>query len=98
MENEDTKLQQQQNRNRMLQIIIRLLLRYILEGLIIAMVAYYIPILYKTSLKTPTVNEIFSIGLTASLTMMILDFFSQKTGIGLRLGAGFGIGKGLVNL
>jgi hypothetical protein len=98
MDTEADKVQEQQNKNKYLKIIVRLLLRYILEGLIIALVAYYIPILYKTSLKTPTVNEIFSIGLTASLTMIVLDFFSERTAIGLRLGAGFGIGKGLVNL
>ena len=54
--------------------------------------------MYKTSLKTPTFNEIFSIGLTASLTMIVLDFFSNKTATGVRLGAGLGIGRGLVGL
>jgi hypothetical protein len=54
--------------------------------------------MYKTSLRTPTFNEIFSIGLTASLTMVVLDFFSNQTAIGARLGVGLGIGNKLVNL
>lgn len=87
-----------QQKNVVLTTFIRLIIKYALEGLVIAIAAYYIPIMYKTSLRTPTFNEIFSIGLTASLTMIVLDFFSKQTGVGLRLGAGLGIGRGLVNL
>ena len=94
MESQETK----QNKNIVLTNFIRLILKYALEGLIIAVAAYYIPLLYKTSLRKPTFNEIFSIGLTASITMIILDLFSRRTGLGLRLGAGLGIGKNLVSL
>ena len=81
-----------------LQTFLKLVLRYILEGLIITLTAYYIPLMYKTSLRKPTFNEIFSIGLTASLTMVILDAFSKSTAFGVRLGAGLGIGKNLLAL
>lgn len=87
-----------QNKNITLTNFIRLILRYVLLGIIIAITAYYIPLLYKTSLRKPTFNEIFSIGLTASLTMIILDFFSKQTAIGARLGVGLGIGKTLINI
>jgi len=81
-----------------LQTFLKLILKYILEGLIITLTAYYIPLMYKTSLRKPTFNEIFSIGLTASLTMVILDAFSKSTAFGVRLGAGLGIGKNLIGL
>jgi hypothetical protein len=90
--------EKQQQKNIVLTTFIRVILKYALEGLIIAIAAYYIPLMYKTSLKTPTFNEIFSIGLTASLTMIVLDFFSKQTATGVRFGAGLGIGKGLVSL
>jgi hypothetical protein len=87
-----------QSNNFVLQSFLKLVLRYILEGLIITLTAYYIPLMYKTSLRKPTFNEIFSIGLTASLTMVILDSFSKSTAFGVRLGTGIGIGKNLITL
>ena len=94
MESSDEK----QKKNIVLTNFIRMVLKYAIEGLIIAIAAYYIPLMYKTSLRTPTFNEIFSIGLTASLTMVVLDFFSNQTAIGARLGVGLGIGNKLVSL
>lgn len=96
--NSDSETIKKQSDSFVLQNFVKLVLRYILEGLIITLTAYYIPLMYKTSLRKPTFNEIFSIGLTASLTMIILDFFSKSTAIGLRLGAGLGIGKNLISL
>lgn len=96
--NMESSEEKQQQKNIVLTTFIRVILKYALEGLIIAIAAYYIPLMYKTSLKTPTFNEIFSIGLTASLTMIVLDFFSKQTATGVRFGAGLGIGKGLVSL
>jgi hypothetical protein len=96
--NSDSETIKKQSDSFVLQNFVKLVLRYILEGLIITLTAYYIPLMYKTSLRKPTFNEIFSIGLTASLTMIILDFFSKSTAVGLRLGAGLGIGKNLISL
>jgi len=76
---------------------VKLILKYVLEGVIIAVCAYYIPVFFKNSLRKPTLNEIFSIALTASLTMLLLDLFAEKVGTGARIGAGFGIGNRFVN-
>jgi hypothetical protein len=78
--------------------MLKIVLRYVLQGFAIAIAAYYIPVMYKTSLRKPTVSEIFSIALTAALTMFILDYFISEAGIGARLGVGFTIGKNLVTL
>ena len=74
-------------------LYVKLILKYVLEGLIIAVCAYYIPVFFKNSLRKPTLNEIFSIALTASMTMLLLDSFADKVGAGARIGAGFGIGQ-----
>ena len=87
-----------QDNTTMITKFIRLTLKYFIEGMVIAVCAYYIPLMFKSSLRKPTFNEIFSIGLTASLTMLILDSFSETTSMGLRLGAGFGIGKNLISM
>jgi hypothetical protein len=81
-----------------MEAILKIAMKYVIEGLAIAIVAFYVPILYKTSLRKPTFNEIFSISITAALTMFILDYFTDSIGLGARLGAGFGIGKNLVSL
>jgi CRISPR/Cas system CMR subunit Cmr6 (Cas7 group RAMP superfamily) len=46
-------------------------------------------------ISSQVLNEVFSIASTASLTMLILDYFSEPTGVGARLGAGYGIIKGM---
>jgi hypothetical protein len=79
-------------------LLIQLAFRYILEGVIIAMAALYIPTIYKSSLRKPTMNEIFSIGLTAALTMLLLDYFSEMTAAGARFGIGFELGKALFGM
>ncbi len=71
----------------------RTVLRYFAEGLIIAIVAYYVPIYFKSSLRKPTIGEIVSIASTASMTMLILDYFSPYTGVGTRFGVGFASGS-----
>jgi cytochrome c oxidase assembly factor CtaG len=78
--------------------VFKIAIKYIIQGFIIAIAAYYIPVMYKTSLRKPTTNEIFSISLTAALTMFMLDYFISEAGFGAKLGAGFTIGKNLVNL
>lgn len=72
--------------------------KYILQGLAIAVAAYYVPLMYKTSLRKPTFNEIFLISLTAAFTMFILDQFTAPVGVGAKLGAGFTIGQKLATL
>ena len=77
-------------------LFVKLILKYVLKGAIIAVCAYYIPVFFKNSLRKPTLNEIFSIALTASMTMLLLDLFAGKVGAAARIGAGFGIGQKLI--
>lgn len=78
--------------------LLKISIKYILQGLAIAIAAYYVPVMYKTSLRKPTLNEILSISVIASITMFILDYFIAEAGIGAKLGAGFSIGQNLIKL
>lgn len=80
-------------RNRISITSIRLILKYTIEGFVIAITAY---IMMKNS-RIPSVNEIFSIGLTGALSMMLLDIFAKKVGEGARLGAGLGLARNLIS-
>ena len=71
------------------QIVLRAL-KYILEGLITAFAAYFIPG------KRPAGLEILLIGLVAAATFAVLDLFAPAVGASVRSGAGFGIGASLV--
>lgn len=62
------------------------LVKYILEGIAVAIAAYFIP------QKTTDIKDIIYIGLTAAATFLILDLFAPKIGTGARQGSGFGIG------
>jgi hypothetical protein len=64
--------------------------KYLLEGLAVAVAAYVIPG------KTMRWGEIAMIALTATATFAILDIYAPSVGSSARTGAGFGIGAGLV--
>lgn len=66
------------------------LVKYALEGLAVAIAAYYLPG------KVMKLSEIFMISLTALATFAILDVYAPSVGPSARTGAGFGIGAGLV--
>jgi hypothetical protein len=66
------------------------LIKYLLEGLAVAVAAYVIPG------KTMRWNEVAMIALTATATFAILDIYAPSVGSSARTGAGFGIGAGLV--
>lgn len=78
--------------------IIKMSIKYLIEGFVMVLVAYFIPTLYKTSLKKPTLQEIFTLALVAALSMMILDYVSDQAALGARFGVGFSIGRNLVTL
>lgn len=78
--------------------ILKVSTKYILQGLAIAIAAYYVPMMYKTSLRKPTFKEIFLIAITAAFTMLLLDYFTAPVGFGAKLGAGFTIGQKLVTM
>ncbi len=66
------------------------LLKYIIEGLAVAAVAYYIP------QKKTDIQEILAIAVTAASTFLVLDLLAPSVGSGARMGAGFGIGANQV--
>ena len=70
--------------------LIKRIIKYLVEGLMVAIAAYAIP---KRSLN---VEEIILISLTAAATFSILDTYIPSMGAATRSGAGFGIGANLV--
>lgn len=75
--------------------VLQIALKYIIQGIAIAIVAYYVPLLLKHSLRKPTFNEILLISLTASISMYILDYFTNM-GEFARLGMGFAMGQEVI--
>lgn len=74
----------------MLQFDFQSLFKYLLQGLGVALAAYYIP------RKNMSMREILMIAITAAATFVLLDTFAPSVGAGARQGTGFGIGYGLV--
>ena len=70
--------------------LIKRAIKYIVEGIIVALAAYTIP---KKSLN---VEEVVIIALTAAATFSVLDVFVPSMSTSARGGAGFGIGANLV--
>jgi len=72
-------------------ILLRKVLKYLVEGFAIAFVAFYLP---RRKLK---ISEIFALSLTAATTLLILDTFTENNvSDGTRFGVGFGVGANLV--
>ena len=70
--------------------LVKRVIKYLVEGLMVAIAAYAIP---KRSLN---IEEIILIALTAAATFSILDTYIPTMGVTARSGAGFGIGANLV--
>jgi len=70
--------------------IVKRIIKYLVEGLMVAFAAYAIP---QRSLN---VDEILLLALTAAATFSILDTYVPSIGVTTRSGAGFGIGANLV--
>ena len=70
--------------------LIKRAIKYIIEGVMVAIAAYAIP------KKALNVEEIVSIGLMAAATFSVLDVFVPSIAGSARGGAGFGIGANLV--
>jgi ABC-type thiamin/hydroxymethylpyrimidine transport system permease subunit len=68
------------------------LIKYIVQGIAVALAAYVIP-----NRKT-NINEIMIISIISSLTFFVLDIFTDDIAQGARLGTGFGIGMALANI
>ena len=70
--------------------IVKRIIKYLVEGLMVAFAAYAIP---QRSLN---MDEIILLALTAAATFSILDTYVPSIGVTTRAGAGFGIGANLV--
>jgi|TARA_B110000971_G_C20002726_1_gene497630 ABC-type Co2+ transport system permease subunit len=70
--------------------LIRRAVKYLVEGVMVAIAAYAIP---KKSLN---IDEVALIALTAAATFSILDTYVPSMAVSARSGAGFGIGANLV--
>lgn len=70
--------------------LIKRIIKYLVEGLMVAIAAFAIP---KRSLN---MEEIVLIALTAAATFSILDTYIPSMGMSARTGTGFGIGANLV--
>jgi ABC-type Co2+ transport system permease subunit len=71
--------------------LIKRAIKYLVEGLMVALAAYAIP------KKTLNLDEVALIALTAAATFSILDTYVPSMAEQARGGAGFGIGANLVN-
>ena len=71
--------------------LVKRAIKYIIEGLVVAIAAYAIP--KHNKLNT---EEIVIIALTAAATFSILDVFIPSMGASVRQGAGLGVGFNLV--
>jgi ABC-type Co2+ transport system permease subunit len=72
--------------------LVKRAIKYIIEGLVVAVAAYVIP---KRGNKFE-VEELVIIGLVAAATFAVLDVFVPAMGSSARNGAGLGIGLNLV--
>ena len=70
--------------------LVRRAVKYLVEGVMVAIAAYAIP---KKSLN---LDEVALIALTAAATFSILDTYVPSMAVSARSGAGLGIGANLV--
>ena len=72
---------------------LRRLIKYLMEGVVVAIVAYYLPSWGKGGVN---MNDVFLIATTAALTFALIDTFMPSLSASTRFGAGFGVGGNLV--
>jgi ABC-type Co2+ transport system permease subunit len=70
--------------------LIKRIIKYTVEGIMVAIAAYVIP---KRSMN---LEEVGCLALTAAATFAILDTYIPSMGVSARSGAGFGLGANLV--
>ena len=70
--------------------LVRRIVKYVVEGIMVAIAAYAIP---KLSMN---LDEVMLIALTAAATFSILDTYVPSMAVSARSGAGFGMGANLV--
>jgi ABC-type Co2+ transport system permease subunit len=72
--------------------LVRRAVKYIIEGLMVAIAAYAIP----NARRSLSLDEVILISLTAAATFSILDTYVPSMAVSARSGAGFGMGANLV--
>jgi hypothetical protein len=70
--------------------IIRQVIKYLIQGFVVAMAGYYIPA------KKPQLNEIIMISLVAASTFAILEIYMPDAYMAARFGFGFQTGTQLI--
>jgi ABC-type Co2+ transport system permease subunit len=70
--------------------IVNRVIKYLIEGLVIAAAAIFIP------KKALPLDEIATLAVLAAVVFAILDAVSPSVGVTARQGAGFGLGANLV--
>jgi len=73
-----------------LQEVFKRAVKYLVEGLAVAVVAYYVP------RKVMALQEVATIAVTAAATFAVLDMWAPSVSSAARQGAGFGVGANLV--
>lgn len=73
--------------------IIKRILKYLIEGIAVALAAYYVP----QGKQKLSMDSICIISITAAATFAILDMYTPDISAAARMGAGFGIGGNLVS-
>jgi ABC-type Co2+ transport system permease subunit len=76
--------------------LVRRAIKYIIEGLVVAIAAYAIPKTGSRGSGALSTEEIVIIALVAAATFAVLDVFVPAMGSSARNGAGLGIGLNLV--
>ena len=72
------------------EILVRII-KYVLEGSMVAIAVWMIPT------KKPYLEETLTIALVAAATFALLDMFAPSIGSSARLGAGFSLGASMAN-
>lgn len=72
------------------EILVRII-KYILEGSMVAIAVWMIPT------KKPYLEEALTIALVAAATFALLDMFAPSIGSSARFGVGLGLGGSMVN-
>lgn len=70
--------------------ILKKILKYIIEGLVVAIAGYYIPS------KKPDMSELIIIGLVAASTFAILEVYMPDAYMASKFGFGFQTGRNLI--
>jgi len=72
--------------------IVKRILKYLITGLAVALAAYYVP----QGKHRLGLDSVCIVAVTASAVFAILDLYTPAISQASKLGAGFGIGAGLV--